>query len=116
MKILKKFDISENFITDVYNDDGVLSNNFKSPYIQMIPSLIIDNLYLGPVNFTKSKECLRKFNISAVLSIGPKLSYISKKIVYKHFQCQDNELQVLVFRFGLKIQTPLWHYPFCHNC
>ena len=88
MKSIHIFDVTANYITSVVNDGDQYGDDFNSPYSQITPSEIMPHLYLGAME-ASLKEGLRLYNIAAVLSIGTTPLYISKKVDYLRFSCED---------------------------
>ncbi|KAL7718782.1 Dual specificity protein phosphatase [Entamoeba marina] len=88
LKSIHFFSVVANHITSITNDNLKYSKEFGTPYSQLQPNNIIPYLYLGSVEST-TKPFLRKNNISAVLSLGIKPLYTSKKIQYKFIQITD---------------------------
>ena len=53
--------------------------SFPSPFFQLVPTQITENLYLGSVDSTKERDLLLERNITGIVSLGAKCILTSKK-------------------------------------
>ncbi|ELP94043.1 dual specificity phosphatase DUPD1, putative [Entamoeba invadens IP1] len=99
LKSIQRFDVTANRITTVKHTESLFYKTFGTPFAQVLPNEIAPHLYLGSMEATV-KPTLRELKIHAVLSIGVKPLYNSKKVIYLYIPCGDTPTDNIAQHFS----------------